>query len=265
MDQGLMAAFFLYVLSFLGSVSSVRAETRYAVRVSRALFLAGTFLVLMLGVRGLAFRGQAPVSWGLETVFGCLVAAGFVSLVLRRGQKGGAQSLVMPGAGLFLCFAAILIRAFSYGSSGGDPNAVRSAVLFHVYFFVIALAALSVSFFFSALFLYQDALIRRKRFPSWMKFFPPLELTSRINFSSLTTGTAGLLAGTVIGVVDIGGQTSRWTLLKDPMVLVSLTVLVALRVSRVRRERLCALLSLTAYAATLIALVLSGSMGGGVH
>jgi len=249
MERFFLFSLFLYLLSALLATGSNRSESKYSLPISKAAYLAGA------GVTGLIlfFQLKASGSWVIsnffEGVLFTLVVVGLVFLVgLRR-----AELPLAPGILSVLSIVLGVLALFRLEAAPQAMAAPTGALSSHTYCMFIALAAFSLSFIFSALFLLQEVLIKRRKIGKLFFNLPPLELTSRLNFSCLSVGTAAFFAGVLGGMIQWNKTPGAGSMFLEPAVPLSFLMLVAylfvvtLRIGPLERARTVSYTSMICY------------------
>lgn len=223
MERFFILPLFLYMLSLLLAVAGGRTELRYAhlaSKISYALAAFGTAAIL-------AARLRAQGSWQpthffdgvLFTLCILAVAYGAVRLFIRIRWASAILSAVSLGLGIMALFR---VRE---ASGAGAEAALEGLLKGHVICMFAALAAFTLSFIFSVLFLIQERMIKQRALAAHLSTLPPLELTARLNFAALTVGTAALAMGMVGGAKVMGALDRPMEALGDPTVALSLLML----------------------------------------
>ncbi len=224
MERFFLFSLFLYLLSLLLAVAGGRTELRYAHLASKISYALGAFMTAAV----LTGRLRAQGSWQpahffdgvLLTLCILAVAYGAVRLFVRVRWASAILSAVSLALGVMALYRA-------GGPAGlGTGAALEGLLKGHVFCMFTALAAFTLSFIFSALFLIQDRMIKQRALAAHLSTLPPLELTARLNFAALTVGTAALAMGVAGGAKVMGGLDRPADVFGDPTVALSVLMLV---------------------------------------
>jgi ABC-type uncharacterized transport system permease subunit len=244
-------ALFLYLLGILLAFAENRTELKLAGPASRFSYLAGSGVTLAVLIGTVHANGGR---WEPDFFAGTLlslVLLAVVYLVARCFGRIPWGPAVFSAVSLFLGAMAVL--------RGRPDEAVRAAQDWtrftgsHIICMFIALAAFTLSFIFSVLFLTQDRLLKRKSVSALVSALPPLELTSRLNFASITVGTAALAMGVFGGTAALAKLSNAGEVVRDPSVILSVlmlalyTALAALRRGALERARTVSVVSIMFY------------------
>lgn len=251
MELYLLYALFLYLLSILLALAQNRTELKLAGTASRISYQAGSAAALL--VLAFAVHGSGR-PWTWDFFSGILITLALLFAVYLASRIYGRFSLA-PAA-----FAAVSLVLGAMALARSGPDAARAPIEgwarytgSHVICMFIALAAFTLSFLFSAMFLAQDRLLKRKSAGPLFTALPPLELTSRLNFSFITVGTAALAMGVFGGTAALSGTEGFRGALSDPSILLSVLMLVlyvglaVLRKGALERARTVSVVSMVFY------------------
>lgn len=185
---------FFFLLSALLAAAASRAESRYSRRGSKSAYA----LAIALSLAALLGRFWGRQEWFVadffEGILLSIVILGAAWAVTETRFSAGIDAAFFATLSLLLGVIAVA-RAVPAGARPAD------GISAHTFFMFLSLAAFSLSFLFSILFLAQDFLLKRKKAQGFFSRLPPLELTARLNFSFLTVGTASLFAGVLGGLL----------------------------------------------------------------
>lgn len=264
MELYFLYALFFYLLGILLAFAENRTELKLAGPASRFSYLAGSGVALAVLIASVR---RADGAWEPDFFDGTLISLVLLAAVYLIARFFGRISwapAVFSLVSLFLGAMAVL---------RGEPDAaVRAAndwtryTSSHIVCMFIALTAFTLSFIFSALFLTQDRLLKRKSAAALMSALPPLELTSRLNFASITVGTAALAMGVFGGTAALARVADAGEVLRDPSVILSMlmlalyTGLAALRRGALERARTVSVVSILFY--VLLLFVFWGAHAG---
>jgi HemX protein len=250
MDRYFLFTLFLYLLSVLLALAENRTELKVAGRASRVSYWLGSALTLAI-LAARVMRG-APGGSGLDDFFGgtliTLTVLAGVCLVGRVFKGTSWAPAVLAAVSLVLGLLA-LMRVHTTGAAAQ----VATITSGHVICMFLALSAFTLSFIFSALFLVQDRLLKRRSTGSLIAALPPLELTSRLNFASITVGTAALAMGVLGGALALRHTADPRQILTDPAIALSGFMLflymglVAIRRGALERARTVSVVSIVFY------------------
>ena len=227
MERFFLFSLFLYLLSLLLAVAAGRTELKYAHAASKVSYALGAVITGII----LLSRLQGPASWRIIDFFDgvlfslCLLAAAYG--VTRFFVKMRWASAILSGVSLALGVMA-LFRAHggADGAADAGPAAMAAGLLAgHIICMFAALAAFTLSFIFSMLFLLQDRMIKHRAFGAHLSALPPLELTARLNFAAVTVGTAALAMGVLGGAKALRKMSQPLDALLDPTVSLSVLML----------------------------------------
>lgn len=267
MELYLLYALFLFLLSILLAFAQNRTELKLAGPASRLSYCLGSAAALVIlavsvhrgGGRALDFFNGALITIAL------LFAAYLISRIFGKFDLAPA---VFSSASLFIGAMAVLRNRDPFppaeAAAAGDWARYTGS---HVICMFIALAGFTLSFIFSAMFLAQDRLLKKRSAGLLFTALPPLELTSRLNFAFITVGTAALAMGVFGGTAALGGRPDLGTVARDPSILLSVlmlilyTGLVVLRKGALERARTVSAVSIVFY--FLLMFVFWGAHAGG--
>lgn len=247
---------FFFLVSVLTALSALRAESTVDRRVSRAAYLVGVFFAaLFLAAGWLRAANFVTTDFRSGIALSIVILGGVYAIAQRKFELGMAPAFLS-----MVCLALGAVGSVQFGASAKLAAQTAShALIGHTFFLFIGLAAFSLSFLFSLLFIGQDYLIRKKIIERLFFELPPLEITSKLVFASFISGTAAFLLG-------LGGGFLEWHRLRggarffaDPAVGISCAVLVAylavlfLKLGPLGRTRRFAFASLVLYSALITA------------
>ncbi|MCH7591149.1 hypothetical protein IIB34_08970 [PVC group bacterium] len=246
------------------------------------LYVAIGIYILSMGLASIASTGRGPICLSLSKG-GYLVATGLIgSLLISRlvanqtwmitgFENGFLLSIVILG--VVYVFAEIMF-SLSFGPIVlGGVSLVLSilaivfnrelAVVDHIGFFLgghtflvfIALAAFSLSFIFSLLYLMEAYFIKEKAFRPLLFRLPSLELTNRLNDVALWVGTIAFAGGFLKGLIVLQRDNPGTTLLSDPTYFLSGLVLVLYAALIVWKQKLLEGRTRLAYASIFVYIV----------
>jgi ABC-type uncharacterized transport system permease subunit len=247
----LLYALFLYLLSILLVLAENRTELKLAGIASRLSYKAGSIAVLAILAVSVYRAGGA---WVMDFFSGTLITLAILFAVYSFSRLFGRFSL----APAIFSLVSLVLGVMALARRGAAPGLTMTEgwtryTSSHVICMFIALAAFTLSLIFSVMFLAQDRLLKKKSGGPLFAALPPLELTSRLNFSFITVGTAALAMGVFGGTAALSGMEGFGEALKDPSILLSVLMLVlyvglaVLRKGALERARTVSVVSIIFY------------------
>jgi ABC-type uncharacterized transport system permease subunit len=249
MERLFLFSLFLYLLSALLGVGSNRSESRFSLPASKYSYILATLITAVILMARLRQAGHWALNDFLDGILFSLVMVGLV-YILSQSRKP------IPFAPAALSVISIILGLLGVLKAGVEPDRVTPQIVslaVHTYFMFTALAAFSLSFIFSLLYLYQEKALKDKNPESLKAKLPPLELTSRLNIASITLGGSALFMGVVAGWAHFRKIEAGWMALAEPSVLLTFLMLVLylaivfLRVGPLERARSVSYLSMICY------------------
>jgi len=199
MERFLLFPLFLYLLSGLLVVGSTRSESRYSLPMSKYAYLLGTLAVAAIFFNRISSIGEVALTNYFDGTLFTLVVLGIVFFVIQFR----VQWPIIPAALSFLSVVLGILALIRFETHLFDSAATTGALKSHTICMFVALAAFSLSFIFSLIFLVQDILLKKHRIGQLSAQLPSLELSNRINLACLAIGTSALLIGVVGGIVHL--------------------------------------------------------------
>lgn len=223
MEQFFLFSLFLYLLSLLLTVAGSRTDLKFAHLAALLSYAAGSLVTAAI----LASRISGSSGWHLTYFFdGVLLTLTLLALVYgitRIFVRMRLASAILSAVSLALGVMA-LVRARSVAEA--QPAGVIDGLLTgHIICMFTALAAFTLSFIFSILFLIQDRMIKQRAFGAHLSVLPSLELTARMNFAAVTVGTAALAMGVLGGTRALHKISHPLGAFLDPTVILSVLML----------------------------------------
>jgi ABC-type transport system involved in cytochrome c biogenesis permease subunit len=181
-------------LAALGELRNRASLSRVAAFVLLLAWVGELAAMVVLGVAASAF----PLRTGPEYLLGL----GWFVLTLHlalwfRSQVRAAALVLPPVAGLMVLVAYLM----SAGATGANALGTPGWFVFHTAIATAGVAALSVSFAMSVLFLVKEHALKAKRSLRVLERLPTLEALDRIGFQALLYGFPLLTLGIATGMV----------------------------------------------------------------
>ncbi len=255
---------FLFLLSSLLAVAATRAESRYSLFWSRQAYRMGLALALAIFLGRFLRADRGPADGFFEGVLLSTALLGLIYAMMPLFFKIELEAGFFSGVSFVLGLVAVFKADFSPAARPFEGDLTS-----HAAFMFLALAAFSLSFIFSLLFLIEDYLLKRKRIDLFFFRLPPLELISRLNFSFLTVGTASLLGGVLAGIYDLRRFDTGSVSLPAPTLALSVLTLALygavlfIRIGPLERRRGTAYVSIASYTCLLVTF-LAAHAGAGI-
>ncbi len=258
---------FLFALSgFLGAASA-RAESRYSLFWSRQAYRAAAAVAVGITAARLLGGGGSPRVGFFDGMLFSIALLGILYFMFAFLFKLEAGASFFAG----VSFVLGLVAVFKADGAPASGHPLAGGIAGHAFFMFLSLAAFSLSFIFSLLFLVQDHFLKRKRIERvFFLQLPPLELTSRLNFSFLTVGTASLLGGVLAGIfrsARLGGPPGFSvgpTLVLSVFTLLLYGAVLLIRLGPRERSRSAALVSIASYTLLLLTFLAAHGVAPGI-
>jgi ABC-type transport system involved in cytochrome c biogenesis permease subunit len=237
----------------LGELRSRTSLSRIAALVLLGAWAGELAALIVLGVAASAF----PLRTGPEYLLGLGWFVLTLHLMLWFRSQVRAAALVLPPVAALMVLAAFLM---SVGAAEQHPLGTQSWFVFHTAIATAGVAALSVSFAMSLLFLVKESALKARRSLRVLEKLPSLAALDRMGFQALLYGFPLLTLGIATGMVYSAAVHDRLWIwgVKEVFPLIAWAVFAGilwLRFARGVQGRRSAILAIAGFAFALLTFV----------